>query len=98
MYRLYYDEMSEQFFIGDDIKIEQNLAGLRRRLLYPGGSFTFKEYLKAIGAKNMIPNYKNYRFTRKDFDYPCVFDSYLSYRNGVPTMSVEITSTPSILA
>lgn len=89
MYRLFFDELTGTFFVGNDVTIEKNLTQLTNKLFCPDGYFTCNEYCTALGIDKEDP-FNSYRFERGAFDLPYVFDEYLAVRNGAPAMCIGI--------
>lgn len=92
MYRLYYEVTTKRYFVEDETDVKTRLLMLKRRLTTPGGSFTFTEYLEALGLKPNIPRNMNRRYKRKDFKYMNVFSLGGGYIYGAPVILVNICS------
>lgn len=92
MYKLYYETMTNKYFIQDETKVKAGLIVLKNRLVEPGGSFTVKEYLETIGLKPTIPRHMNKRYTKSDFHYMNVFSYGGGYVYGTPVIMVKICS------
>ena len=89
MYRLYYEEISGTFFVGDDVTIDRNLTVLTNKLTKPNGSFSFDDYCKALDIGNDDP-FGDHKFKKGFYDFPHVFDQYLGERSGIMVMCVGI--------
>lgn len=92
MYKLYYETMTNKYFIQDETKVKTGLVILKNKLLIPGESFTLKEYLEALGLKPTIPRHMNKRYTKSDFHYMNVFSYGGGYVYGTPVIMVKICS------
>lgn len=94
MYKLFYDELSEQFFIADDVDVASKLNFLSERLRKKNGSFTYFDYLNLLGIQGKVSKQKNKRFSRKNIDYPFVFETLPALRSGPGKLgkSIEVMS------
>lgn len=88
MYRLFWDDYTGQFFIGNETQIETNLMILRNQVVKRRG-FTVNDYCRALGIPEEDP-FDTARFSSSSYDIPFLFPMHLGLVNNVVAMIVAI--------